>query len=144
MYEIEGPKIAFHGGKCCGIKVIHTLGFDPDRMCKALEKTNCAEVKQNADQYGHDVTSSFNFYTGEAPIESVKDRVKRYIDYLLKVRPHGIIEIVLATSTFKEYDQIVHMSDMVKELGFVEVSSCHNSNSSNRVHVFHLVSDSEG
>lgn len=90
------PMIAFHGGKCCGIKIIHSIGEYPEAKAEELTKDKANPVADDADQYGHEVSSSKNFYNQAAPEETYLERVDRYIKFIDAVRPHGIIEIVLA------------------------------------------------
>lgn len=147
MYLEEGPQIAFHAGKCCGIKTIYCLGYNPEAKCREIQKVARSESVQNADQYGHDVSSAFNFYNGDAPIETVEERIRRYVKYLDAVRPHGIIEIALTDygshGEGNEFDQIEAFGDLLKELGFKQVNDCHNSNSGNRIFIFHRNTDKD-
>lgn len=136
------PKIAFHGGQCCGIKTIHGLGYSTKTLAEALGYDDERDNRdQNADQYGGHVSSKFNFFNGDAPSEPYPERIKRYVSYLDMVRPNGIIEIVLADSPDEELDQMEIWGPTVRELGFVEVANCYNSNSGNRIYIFHRKTD---
>lgn len=143
------PKIAFHGGECCGIKIIHSLGDNPDLIAEGIDEESRSEKEANPDQYGRSVSSSLNMYNYDAPEETVLARIDRYIGFIRAERPQGIVEIVLAQSEPDEDgdccpDQVNVWHDiLVGGRGFREVTSCHNSNSGNRVHVYHLVMDKE-
>lgn len=142
------PKIAFHAGKCCGIKTIHSLGSDPTALCPEIVAVTRAANSQNADQYGYDINSSFNFFNGNAPAESVEDRIRRYVAFLDTWRPNGIVEIALtdyegSQGEGNEDDQIAAFGDLLKELGFREVNNCYNSNSGNRIYIFHRNTDKD-
>lgn len=131
-------KIAFHGGKCCGIKTIHGMGTDPNATQSALRKPRRTEKQDNADQYGPDIRSSTNFYRYSAPKETSLQRLDRYIAFLKEVRPQGIIEIVLAKTSYDFSSQLTHWNAPLLERGFKEVNRCKNSNSGNTVVVYHL------
>src|SRR4051812_9250875 len=89
-------KIAYHGGLCCGIKIIHGLNRNPSASVEAKEITKVPSPHGwEADQWGHHVNSEWNMYYPAAPKEKQSERVKKYIDWLDVVRPNGIIEIVL-------------------------------------------------
>jgi hypothetical protein len=148
------PKIAFHGGKCCGIKIIHSLGENPDAPAEELVNSSGSAAANDADQYGHEVSSAKNFYYQAAPEEKYIERVDRYIKYLDAVRPNGIIEITLAQGSPcdcggcaepcpPDENQVSVWEPLLLPRGFEQVTSCYNSNSGNRVFVFHRKTDKE-
>lgn len=140
------PKIAFHSGLCCGIKIIHGLGEYPEAMAHELVSTVGGTIHDNADQYGHDVSSTKNFFTSAAPEETYIDRIDRYIKFIDAVRPNGIIEIALAEELNAAVDcadiqQVTVWEPLLLPRGFEQVTSCYNSNSGNHVFVFHRKTD---
>ena len=119
--------ISNHGGKCCGIK--HIFGFYAlDTVCSALVKAN----QNNKDANGHNVSSSDNFFTDEAPEEVLTDRFNRYVEYLKVRRPSGIVEVTLVHGYQDDWVPILKKKD------FKEVSNFYNSNSGNTVTIYHL------
>lgn len=145
IQEKLGPRIAFHGGHCCGIKIIHCLGGYPDKLAPPLVGKQSG-VDLEADQYGRTVSSDWNVFPGGAPEETYAERVQRYIKWLDSPtgRPNGIIEITLAQDIDAEYpdpDQLPRWTPLLLDWGFKEVTSCYNSNSGSRVHVFHRTTD---
>jgi hypothetical protein len=146
--EYDSPVIAFHGGECCGVKTIHRLGDDPDDT--ADELTYDPNQEEGLDRCGEHVSSSMNMYYIQAPEETYLERVDRYIKWLDAVRPAGIIEIILADDPecCKDHDlsdcgdhQVRHWEALLLERGFVCVSNCANSNSGNRIYVYHRCKD---
>jgi len=133
--------LGFHGGKCCGIKHIHGLGYQP-----LIEVQPAIEEKvpeKNADQYGHTVSSYDNFFTDTAPAETTLERFDRYLAFCDKRRPYGIIEVTVIRTGGAKTGQVDTWRPYLEERGFKEVSNCHNSNSGNRVFVFHRMKDKE-
>lgn len=132
-------KIGFHGGKCCGIKTIHGLGYNPNELIAALPKRK--EFDKPADQYGRDFRSVTNFFRDKAPCETCLARLDRYIKYLDEKRPKGIIEIALAdfngNREATSWNQIRKWEPILLERGFKLVNECMNSNSGNKVYVYH-------
>jgi len=141
-------KIAFHGGKCCGIKTIHGMGDNPSGSLPPLRKPRArSHQARNADQYGKDVSSKTNFFDQPAPAETYLERLDRYLAFLDAERPAGIVEITLADERMPDYcedcgcncwsEQTRLWRQPLEERGFKEVNNCLNSNSGNRVYVFH-------
>ena len=125
--------LGFHGGKCCGIKVIYGFYDKPDVMLESLPKIKA----NNGDQYGESVYSDTRFFHEEAPEETATSRLDRYIEYCLKRRPSGIIEITLADSVV--FNQVAVWGNILRKRGFRCVTKAFNSNSGNIVHVYHKV-----
>jgi hypothetical protein len=142
-------KIAFHGGKCCGIKTIHGLGSKPDDLLTELtNKAPITAAAENPDQFGMNVSSETNFFYGDAPAETFIQRLDRYIEYLDKKRPNGVIEIALCDYSHygedsKLYNQVVPWEPLLLERGFKLVTDCFNSNSKNRIFIYHRKTDQE-
>jgi hypothetical protein len=129
-------RLVFHGGKCCGIKTIHGLEYNPTDNVPAVEKKKFMEN----DEYGQEVKSDLDFFTDAAPKETYLQRVDRMIAFCERHRPQGIIEIVLADTTYEPggyYDQTRNWAPLLRRRKFRCVNKCKNSNSGNTVHVFH-------
>lgn len=129
--------LVFHGGKCCGLKTIHTLGTDPKDNVSPVE----THAKRDHDKNGDEVKSDLTFYHEGAPVETGVARLDRYIEFMKRVRPQNIIEICLAVSSFWSQDK---WFPILKERGFKEVTKGKNSNTGNMIHIFHLVIDKGG
>jgi hypothetical protein len=129
-------KITFHGGECCGVK--HISGFSHDPTSKLEAYINPKPFSgAHPDQNGASVNSAKNFFYGEAPKETEVERLDRYIAYLDKVRPFGVIEIVLCDYKKSWLDQTKDWAPILLERGFVLVTDCINSNSGNRIYIYH-------
>lgn len=120
--------IRCHGGQCCGIK--HIEGFNSMVQQPAITTTyrrmGRAMQSKNAGK---------EFFSGNAPIESTEDRLKRFLDYIKEEQPKGIVEVVLVNWQIALYKKIL------LNLGFKEVTprgGVQNSNSGNNLYVFHL------
>ncbi len=129
-------RLSFHGGMCCGIKHIYEMGQKPTEMCYAQEASGKAF---------HDVSYDFcsqdkSVYPDACPAETKLARLERYLGWLTLNRPSGIVEVTLICSGEGYYDQSLWVPVLI-EKGFVRVTpddGVYNSNSGNRVHVFHL------
>ena len=127
--------LAFHGGLCCGIKTIYGFYGHPDE--KNAEELSAIPAN-NADSYGNQVASHERFFHEAAPRETGRERLDRYLDYLKRRRPSGIVEVVLATDNGYP-DQVGCWEPLLLERGFKEVTRAYNSNSENTCIVYHLV-----
>lgn len=126
--------LAFHGGKCCGIKTIYGFGDGkdaPNQVVDALE----AVKADDSDILYNDVRSDQRFFHEAAPAEPRIARLDRYIDYIKMRRPRHIVEVTLAEGPF--CNQKVWY-DLLEQRGFIMVNKGKNSNSGNLVKVFHL------
>lgn len=130
--ELHDMKLVFHGGKCCGIKTIYDLGFEPSFEDYGVDKKKAV----NHDKYGNTVRSDLEFFTDEAPNEPLKDRLKRLIEFVKKKRPSGIVEVVLQKGRFA--DQVTPWEPILLSHGFKLVNRFPNSNSSNDIYIYHL------
>lgn len=128
--------LVYHGGKCCGIKTIHGLGYKPEEMAyklEALPKKTCNDVD------GEDVSSDLRFYHLAAPEETKLERLKRYIQYCKERRPQGMIEIALASYSWGGYQDVWFPT--LESLGFRKLIENKNSNTSNIISVWYLAYD---
>jgi hypothetical protein len=106
-------KIAFHGGQCCGVKTIH--GFGMGASC-VKEKLPPLKKKKfiKPDASGGYVDSRWNFFNEDAPYEPRIERLDRYLEFLDRVRPAGIVEVCLSAGedpkTF--WDQTQHWEEI--------------------------------
>lgn len=138
-------ELVFHGGKCCGIKTIYGFFNAPWDMTSRRE--SCEE--RNQDKYGHSVRSDLSFFTDEAPKETYKERLVRFIDFCKRRRPRHMIEVVLSNQSFSVYNNETHEFESIRqidlwgpileELGFLPVTTFNNSNTGFNVTVYHLV-----
>lgn len=121
-------KLILHGGKCCGIKTIYEMGFQPSEIVPALRK------KKPLPHEGHGFINGGGkrFFHEAAPKETKGERLDRYIKFVKDNRPKNIIEIVLAGY------QKATWEGFLTERGFKIVNEHKNSNSGNRIYVFHL------
>lgn len=126
-------RLVFHGGKCCGIKTIYDLAYDPTHLACSLQK----KPERSEDVFGEHVNSNLDFFTDEAPEETYKERLDRLIAFCEARCPNGIIEITLADSDYSCYDQIKIWAPLLRRRKFRCVNKCKNSNSGNTVYVFH-------
>ena len=130
-------RISYHGGYCCGVKTIHGLGRDPEHTCPFSQDKS---PSQCLDAQGRSTSSETNFYNkaiadGQYTYEEL---FKEYLSFLEKARPKGIVEVCLSDYQRGYSNQLPKWTPVLNKHGFKEVSSCKNSNSNNRVHVFHL------
>jgi len=127
-------QLAFHIGKCCGIKTIWGMGVNPLGTEHALPELP-GKVKH--DRIGADVDTNLRFFHEKAPQESKLDRLDRYLNFVKRERPQHIVEIVLAESAWYHVDQSAWVPEL-ETRGFRLVNSCMNSNSRNTIYVYHL------
>jgi len=127
-------QLVFHGGLCCGIKTIFSMGTNPDSKDYAIPQI----AKDDRDQNGSSVTSDTRFFHEAAPEEKGTARLDRYIDYMKRRRPCNILEVVIAiNSKYSWIDQSRWIPELLSR-GFKEVNRHLNSNSGNTCVVFHL------
>lgn len=119
-------KLVYHGGKCCGVKNIHTLGYSPNDLFGEVMETFC---KVTCDGGSNPMGSETLFFTGAAPQETAKKRLVRLLEFHDTMRSNGMIEV----TTTSLLDQTEKWRPVLEENGFKEVASCFNSNSSRRV-----------
>ena len=135
--------LLYHGGHCCGIKHIYGFTQKPSDKMPKMKKW-VRKFKANGD-YVYDSTGiNGPYFQQEAPAETALKRFQRFVDHWNKYINNGILEVVLADND--TYDNIglqqtEHWGKHVLAAGFKLVSSCKNSNSSNRINVYHLCKD---
>lgn len=127
-------KLTFHIGKCCGIKTIYDLGLYPDCGLPALKACKL----NNTDQYGQAVSSETRFFHEAAPAETYLERLDRYLEYVDRRRPEGIVEIVLGA--YLGTHQRPRWEEILLARDFKLVSSSGNSNSGATIYVYHRYS----
>ena len=146
-------RITHHGGGCCAVKQISSLGCDPDEFMyqfDAPEGKDLEDLKQyaKADARGTAVCSSRNIYWFSRPSETAGERFDAYLDFLCKHRPCSLVEVTIVPyedsarfpgdeDVWEEYQQ--DWIPFLEERGFKYVARVANSNSGNHVHVYHLV-----
>lgn len=135
MASLSGMQLVFHGGKCCGIKTVYCMGTDPAENQPPLEKLS---KRNNHDQSYHEVGSGIRFFTDDAPEESGKARLKRYIEFMERNRPRNVLEVVLCESSRYEWQDQTAWVSTLEELGFKLVNRHSNSNSGNFIQIWHL------
>ncbi len=119
-----------HGGKCCGIKHIHELGWNPAEMLPRKKKTR--PLKSEATSY---MNSTRPFFCDAAPKETYEQRLDRILAFIKEKRPRGVIEIVLSDH------QLIAWRFKIEERGFKRVTKAKNSNSGVNIHIYHLVTE---
>ena len=124
--------LVFHGGKCCGIKTIYEMDDDPELVTGSLD---ALDGIQQQDILYNTTSTKDRFFSDAAPCEKRHERLDRYINFVKKWRPKHIIEVTLAEGP--GYSQ-KKWFPVLEERGFKRVNSCLNSNSGNRVYVYHL------
>lgn len=134
MASLSGMQLVFHGGKCCGIKTVYCMGGAPTESQPALQKL---ARRNNRDQNYGEVSSDMRFFTNDAPEESGKDRLKRYIEFMEKNRPRNVLEVVICESQYGWTDQKAWVPTL-EEFGFKMVNRHSNSNSGNHIQIWHL------
>lgn len=117
-----------HGGACCGIKHIWYFPHSPNDLVFASSgsrKTFQAEGSMFS-------RGNAPFIDIKVPNEKARERLKRTVDEIIRLRPSGLIEISLT-----DYQTIQWKKD-IEELGFKHVTKFYNSNSKNNVNIYHL------
>lgn len=115
-----------HGGKCCGIKTIFLIGYDPESVWQAIE---------NAERKYADHNEAQQWFNGKAPAETAAKRLKRFVEQVRVDRPGHIIEVVTATVC----NQTEKWRPHLVALGFKEVTKALNSNSHQIVSIWHCI-----
>lgn len=139
----------YHSGRCCGITNIYMgdYGCTPDIVLDAKPKRNTIESPLTTAEVN---SREYLFHDKEFPSETALERLDRIINLIVDKRPKGIIEIVLVdyrsfNAVLKDkpnpFDQVRQWEELILERGFQKVTECKNSNSGNRMHVYHLIKD---
>lgn len=119
-----------HGGKCCGIKHIQGLYYDPNAMLPA--KRRGKKLKHEGSCY---MNSTRPFFHAAAPAETYEKRLDRIIDFIKTNRTKGVIEVVLSDH------QLVPWRSKIEARGFKLVTKAKNSNSGGNIHIYHLITE---
>jgi hypothetical protein len=132
-------RILLHGGNCCGIKHICSLGFYPHTPLAARKPIKRTSINQTPSSGTNDMRSSVSnryrnedFFCEKAPEETSEKRFERFVNYIKTNRSHGIIEVVINGAQHK-------WVPIFEQFDFKKVSSGKNSNTSTTITVFHLV-----
>lgn len=132
-------QIGYHGGKCCGIKTIFGMNYDPDLNVGRLAAITYDGTLHGIDAAGRTVSSEMNMYWGpELPNQTGEERLKAYLAFLRQKRPSGLVEIALAETIYPSTSQ-ARWFPVLQALGFRCVARWKNSNSTNWCSVWHLV-----
>jgi hypothetical protein len=129
-----------HGGKCCGIRHIHSIGNTPSYIVEALPKEH--DLFTSDIGGGEYRNPGKSFFVDGAPEEKAWRRLDRFLAYCDRRRPHGIVEVVVISAAFPWQDQPCHKQHrnwrpVLLKRGFKEVNTCRNSNSDHRLHIYH-------
>lgn len=136
-------RVVMHGGKCCGVKTIHTLFQSPEYLHSRINKK-----RGDIPFDGGSQCAGKNFLPGPYPTMKGKDLLRRFIIDVEKKRPKGIIEVAVANNQFNtsatvpnDNGQVKNWRPVLEEFGFVQyVPATMNSNSGNFVFLFHRLS----
>lgn len=132
--------IAFHGGKCCGIKTICHLGTSPEELRYARTETEVLD----RDACGDEVTSSDDFFHLSRPEETAGERFKACVEYLKRRRPKGLVEVTIIWEELANSLSQKRWKPVLLEHGFKLAAEYKNSNSGNTLRTYLLVMDEEG
>ena len=125
--------LSLHGGRCCGVKHLYGFNNPPNTALGAMNvaPAQCQNIHDDHCYPGE------NFYPGPAPQEKAIERLDRILEFLDEKRPNGILQVVLIA-----HQKLWWHKELVKrKRGFKLVSECHNSNSGNRLYVYHRCTD---
>lgn len=129
-----------HGGKCCGIKVIHGLGISPAHKeyygwaipAKKIVSGYHSSNGQGGWEYGR---PGENFFLEAAPTgDTYLQRFDRFLDYLSRWRPCGLVEVAVTDAQSAWFP-------ILETRGFKRVSTFGNTNTGKTIHSYHLVMD---
>lgn len=124
--------LSTHGGHCCGMKQLWGFTPNPTQMCPALP----APAHGSAD-YNHQAMVLRRYLVNEGlPSESGHDRLKRYLDFILKQKGCCVEAVIKLKAAYG--DQAAWEPALV-EAGFQKVQEFVNSNTMNVLGVYHLV-----
>ena len=126
-------ELRYHGGGCCGIKIICNFWGAPDLPLGPKEEEPRPEYRQDRQKHGLPVAMTDSFYWLEAPQESRLDRLRRYINFCKETQKRGLIEVVLYRLQFPKWENVLLAE------GFVVANTFINGNSGYELRVYHLV-----
>lgn len=125
---IEGLLRSSHGGCCCGMTHIWNFPSSPTVVMEA-------RTAYDADEWAKYLTATPQhsiIYNEAHPKQTAVERLDEIIERITDNRANGIIEAVLVS------EQLPYWQKTLEERGFKIVNAHLNSNSSNRLSVFHL------
>lgn len=136
-----------HGGFCCGMTHLYHFPPNPDNIVKEREKLSEEAYLASQKASVLAVRSPNEAYPEQTAKERLIETLNRITagTYNPTVprsygpsggRPMGIVEVVLTSRDGKGY--AITWKPCLEELGFTEVNTAMNSNSRNRLHIFHL------
>lgn len=130
-------QVAYHGGQCCGIKVIYGFSSNPREVLGKVVANPISSVQayslQNKDRRGATVSSDLNPCLKDFPAQTGIERLDALVEWVKEWRPEGIIEITLTDAYQKKW------YPLLKSRKFKQVAKFYNSNSGNIVRIFHLI-----
>lgn len=126
-----------HGGYCCGIRQIFGFSLRPDEIIHARDVVVAAHNLKLDLPFAPYIRDEKNAkYPQKEPQETTLEKLDRYLRYDDALFGSGVLEIVLAESTYAHLNQVRWMP-IVEERGFELVTSNLNSNSGNLIHIYH-------
>lgn len=127
-------RLMYHGAFCCGVKTIYLSGL--------VDGTSIVSAETLPNVYQTDGIGSAGkiFYKGKRPAETAIERFDAYLEYVDGQRTGGIIEVVLMVNP-ANYASQHRWIPLLRKRGFKKTTDCYNSNSANRVVIFHRKKD---
>lgn len=139
-------RIVASNSGCCGVKYIRDFPR-PDLMLSAINRDEWDDYNPEGDTTEPDRPYTCIF-EGKAPEETAVDRLKRFVTFLRVTRENGRIEVYLGPVKTSERcghcncgthcDQYPLWQPILLELGWKELPTFYNGNSSNHVGHFYL------
>lgn len=120
-------RLVNHGGKCCGIKHIHGIPWNPTVKVTALLKRACYQ-----GAVGEMSNPAKDFFPGPAPAETGEERLNRLLEYLDSKKKSHLVEITF-NNMYRGWNKIL------KAKGFRIVSKFTNGNTGNSIEVYHRI-----
>lgn len=116
-----------HGGHCCGMTHIWNFPASPETMLDKREE----ESPKSLDTYLTNNPEMANVINEYFPAQTALERLDEILCRIDEDRPQGIVEAVLIAS------QVNYWNSVLTERGFKCVNDNMNSNSGNRLYVYH-------
>lgn len=123
-----------HGGSCCGIKHIYSLGLTPEAVIQ-YKQTNVKEYTQFCRDYGkyeiyYEIIRKTVFLE-DSSAKTMGQMFDEIVEYASSHKRRGVLEVVI---THQQSDWVPHL----EKSGFKLVNEFVNSNSCNTCFVYHL------
>lgn len=130
-----------HGGRCCGIKIIHGLGCNPRGRDVYGWAIAPKEFPPNFALRGQGAWDASNpgsnfFFEGSLASDTYLQRFDRFLDYTSRHRPEGLVEVAVTDGQSAWFP-------LLEARGFKRVTTFKNANTGRTVHSYHLVMDGE-